>query len=77
MAIVFEEYNTEEQRSVVRFFVGKGFNANDIHKEMFTVYCAKCDFHLFGQQKKKHLADKYFADDEEVETEVRKWQRQQ
>jgi hypothetical protein len=33
-------------------------------------------FHLFGPLK-SHLVDKGFADDEEVEMEVRKWLRQQ
>jgi hypothetical protein len=43
MATVPEEYNTEKQRSVVRFFfVGKRLNAQDIHKEMFPVYGGKC-----------------------------------
>jgi histone-lysine N-methyltransferase SETMAR len=34
------------------------------------------DFHLFGPVQ-NHLGAKRFADDEEVETEVRKWLRQQ
>jgi hypothetical protein len=34
------------------------------------------DFHLFGQLK-YHLGGKRFADEEEVETEVQKWLRQQ
>jgi hypothetical protein len=42
MATVFEEYTTEEQRSVVRFLWAKGLSAKDIHKEMFTVYGGKC-----------------------------------
>jgi hypothetical protein len=43
METVLEEYTTEEQRSVVRFFfVGKGLNAKAMHKEMFPVYCGKC-----------------------------------
>jgi hypothetical protein len=37
---------------------------------------ALSDFHLFGQLK-SHLGGKRFADDEEVETEVWKWLRQQ
>jgi histone-lysine N-methyltransferase SETMAR len=36
---------------------------------------ALSDFHLFGPPK-KHLGGKYFADDEEVEMEVRKCLRQ-
>jgi hypothetical protein len=42
MATVLVEYTTEEQRSVVRFLWAKGFNAKDIHKEMFLVYGRKC-----------------------------------
>jgi hypothetical protein len=41
MAIVLEEYTTEEQRSVVRF-VGKRTQCKNIHKEMFPVYGGKC-----------------------------------
>jgi hypothetical protein len=43
---------------------------------MFPVYGGKCDFHLFGPLK-EHLGGKLSADDEEVETEVRKWLKQQ
>jgi hypothetical protein len=42
IATVLEEYNTEEQRSVVRFLREKLLRANDIHKEMFPVYGGKC-----------------------------------
>jgi hypothetical protein len=42
MATVLEEYATEEQRSVVRYSVGKGLSAKDIHKEMFPVYGGVC-----------------------------------
>jgi hypothetical protein len=35
------------------------------------------DFHLFGLLKKKHLGGKRFTSDEEVETEVQQWLRQQ
>jgi hypothetical protein len=35
MVIVFEEYTTEEQRSVVRFLWAKGLNAKDIPKKCF------------------------------------------
>jgi hypothetical protein len=42
MSTVLEEYTTEEQLSVVRFFWrgggAKGLNAKDIHKEMFPVH---------------------------------------
>jgi hypothetical protein len=37
---------------------------------------APSDFHLFGPLK-NHLGGKRFADEEEVETGVRKWLRQQ
>jgi hypothetical protein len=37
---------------------------------------APCDFHLFGPLK-NHLGSKRFAEDKEVEIEVRKWLRQQ
>jgi hypothetical protein len=37
---------------------------------------ATSDFHLFGLPK-NYLGGKRFADDEEVEMEARKWQRQQ
>jgi transposase len=39
---VVERYTTEEQRSVVRFLLAKGLNAEDIHKETFPVYGGKC-----------------------------------
>jgi hypothetical protein len=49
----------------------KGLNAKDIHKKvfMFTVgsVCRVKQFSLGG---------KHFGDDEEVETEVRKWLKQ-
>jgi hypothetical protein len=41
---------------------------------LFTV--DPSDFHLFGPLR-NDLCGKYFADYEEVETEVRKWLRQQ
>jgi transposase-like protein len=76
MATVLEEYATEEQRSAVRFLWAKGLNAKDINEEMFPVYCGKClsrkTVHNWVEKR-----DKRFADDEEVETEVRKWLRQQ
>jgi hypothetical protein len=42
MATVFEECNTEKQRSVARFLWAKGLSAKDIHEEMFPVYGGKC-----------------------------------
>jgi hypothetical protein len=38
MVAVLEESTTEEQRSLVLFFVDKRLNAMDIYKEMFLVY---------------------------------------
>jgi hypothetical protein len=50
--------------------------AKDGHKEMFPVYCGKCllrkAVHSWVEKRGKH-----FADNEKVETEVRKWLRQQ
>jgi hypothetical protein len=37
MTTMLEEYTTEEQSSVVLLLWTKGFNAKDIHKEMFHV----------------------------------------
>jgi hypothetical protein len=71
MATVLEECTIEEKRSVVRFLWAKGINAKDIKK--FVHVCGgKCLSH-----KVVHNGGKYFADDEEVKTEVRKWMRQQ
>jgi hypothetical protein len=39
---VLEEYNTEEQRPVVRFFVGKRTQRNGYTLTTFTVYDRKC-----------------------------------
>jgi hypothetical protein len=77
MTTVLEEYATEEQLSVVRFFLwAKVANAKDIHKEMFPDYGGKC----LSRKTVRSWIDKRgkcFADGEEVETEVRKWLRQQ
>jgi hypothetical protein len=49
--------------------------AKDIHKEMFPVYGGKClPRKAVHKWVEKH--EKCFTDDEEVETEVRKWLRQ-
>jgi hypothetical protein len=42
MATVFDEYTTEEQRSLVPSLWAKVLNAKNIHKEMFPVYGGKC-----------------------------------
>jgi hypothetical protein len=57
----------------VRFLWAKGLNVKDIHKEMFLVYCRK----YLSRKAVHNWAEKRFSDDEEVETEVRKWLRQQ
>jgi hypothetical protein len=73
MATVLEEYITEELCSIVCSLWAKRFTAKDIHIKMFPVYGEKCLSH-----KAVHSwIEKRFADDEEVETEVRKWLRQQ
>jgi hypothetical protein len=55
--------------------MAKWLNAKDIHKEMFPVYGEKCLFckpvHNWVEK-----CGKRFNDDEDVETEVRKWLRQ-
>jgi hypothetical protein len=58
------------------FLWEKGLNAKDAHKEMFPVYVGKCLSRkaVYNWVEKR---DKYFADDEVVETEVLKWLRQQ
>jgi hypothetical protein len=75
MTTVLEECITEDQRSGERFFVGK------------RVFLKKCFLFTVGSvcrvkqfttgSRNYHLGCKRFADDEEVETEVRKWLRQQ
>jgi hypothetical protein len=58
------------------FLWAKGLNAKNIHKAMFSVYGGKClsrkAVHNWVEKRIKH-----FAYDEEVETKVRKWLRQQ
>jgi hypothetical protein len=67
MVTVLEEDTTEEQRSIVLFLWSKGLNAKDIHRETFPAYGGK------------HLSRKAVHNwvDEEVETKVRKWLKQQ
>jgi predicted nucleic acid-binding Zn ribbon protein len=61
------------------FFWGggaEGLNAKGIHKEMFPVYGVKClSCKTVHDWVKK--CGKRFTDDEEVETELQKWLRQQ
>jgi hypothetical protein len=56
--------------------VGNGRSVKDIHKEMFFVYGGKC----LPRKAVHNWVEKsvrLFADEEELETEVRKWLRQQ
>jgi hypothetical protein len=69
MATVFEEYTTKQQSSVERFLWAKGLNTIDIHKEMFLVYSGKC-LSRKSVHKWVDKRGKYFANDEEVETEA-------
>jgi hypothetical protein len=70
MATVLEECTTEEQRSVVHLRGRtKGLNAQNIHNNLFVV--GKCSSLKAVPPWWKNFAD------EEVETEMRKWLRQQ
>jgi hypothetical protein len=54
----------------------EGLTAKDIHKEMFPVYDGKClsrkAVHSWVEEHGKR-----FADDEEIETKMRKWMKRQ
>jgi hypothetical protein len=54
----------------------KNYSGNFLKHPPYNPDFAPSDFHLFGPLK-YHLGGKRFADDEEVETEVRKLLRQQ
>jgi hypothetical protein len=79
MATVLEECSTKKQRSVVRFLWAEGLIAKDVHKEMSSVYVVKCLSRKWFTTGPRncHLGGTRFADDVGVETEVRKWLRQQ
>jgi hypothetical protein len=71
MATVLEESHTEEQRSDMRFCGQK-----DSMQEWFPFTVGSvCRVKQFTTEVDKR--GKRFADDEEVETEVRKWMKQQ
>jgi hypothetical protein len=60
----------------VHFLRAKGLNAKYSKKSMFPVYGGKC----LSRKAVHNWVDKrckLFADDEEVETKVQKWLRQQ
>jgi hypothetical protein len=79
MPTVLEECITEEQRPVVHFCGQKG--------SMQRIFITKCFLFTVGSvcrvkrftsgSKNCHISSKGFIDDEDVETEVRKWLRQQ
>jgi hypothetical protein len=70
---MLEGYPTEEQRFVVRFLWTEKLSAKDIHKEMFPFYGGKC----LLRKAVPRFVTKVFADKGEIETDVRKWLRQQ
>jgi hypothetical protein len=76
MATVLEECNTEEQRSVVRFFSwAKALNVKDIHKCFLFTVGSVCRVKQFTAGSRNvanvSLMTKRF------ETALRKWLRQQ
>jgi hypothetical protein len=75
MATVPEEQIIEEQHSLCVFFLwAKVPNEKNIHKEMFPVYGGRC-LSCKAVHNSVEKRGKPFADEEEVETEVRKWLR--
>jgi hypothetical protein len=72
MATVLEKFTNEKQLCVVLLFVGKVLSANYIHKEIFPVYDGKC-----LPRKTFTSGWQNFTEEEDVETEVRKWLRPQ
>jgi hypothetical protein len=62
----------EDESSIVLLLWTKGLNGKDINKEMLPVYNGKClsreAVHNWVDKREKN-----FCDDDEVETEVRKW----
>jgi hypothetical protein len=73
MVTVLEECATENQFFYAFFFVRKRTHCKGFSKGMIPVYGGKG----FVMQSGLQLGGKRLADDEEVETEVRKWLRQQ
>jgi hypothetical protein len=72
MAIVLDCILPKSRAVFYVFLWAKRLNVKDIHKEMFPVYGGKClSRKAFHNWVEKH--GKRFADDEEVEMEVRKW----
>jgi hypothetical protein len=75
MATELEEYSTEEQRSVVRFFLwAKGLDAKNIHQEMFMVGSV-CRVKRFATGSRNSLKD--LRKLQMMTDQVRKWLREQ
>jgi hypothetical protein len=70
MATVLQECTSEEQRSLVRFFMDKRTQCKGY---LFAKKCFLFTVESACRVKRFHLGGKRFADDEEV----RKWLRQQ
>jgi hypothetical protein len=75
MVTMFEEYPTEEQCYLVRFFCL--FVQKDSVQRIFTKKCFLFMLRKVFRVKRFHLGGKRFVVDEDVETEVRKWLRHQ
>jgi hypothetical protein len=76
MGTMLEEYTTEYQSSVVRFFWVKGLYAKDINKKIFPVYGGKCfSCNAVHNWVKKFSPD--FGKSQMMPAQARKWLRQQ
>jgi hypothetical protein len=78
METVLEEYITEEQRSVMLFFLWEKDSMQRIIMKNFILFTvgSVCRVKRFiTGPLENHLGGKRIADDKEVETEVRKWLR--
>jgi hypothetical protein len=72
MATVLEVYTTEEQHFVERFCGQKDSMQGILIKKHFLFTVGR-----FCRVKRPQLGGKRFADDQEIEIEVRKWLREQ
>jgi hypothetical protein len=79
MATVLEEYSTEEQCSAVQFLWAKDSMQRILIKKRFLFKeKSVCRVKRFATGSRNcHLIGKHFGVDEEIETELRKWLRQQ
>jgi hypothetical protein len=77
MATLLEECTVAEERSVLRFFVAKGFNVEDIYKEMFPVYGGQCFCRVkrFTTGSRNSLKD--VRKSQMMPDQARNWRRQQ